>query len=153
MNAPFLQGPLTASEVAREANNGINHLLARARAYAQLDQRVRAHLPSDCAEHCRIACVRDETLVIIADSAAWATRARLLSDQWLAAVRQYWPGSIRQVAFRVHMPGPQPVADNGPRELPDAVRDHLGHCAASQSDPEMAAILKRMASRKTDPKT
>lgn len=126
----------------------LRHLLHRAQAFERLHQLAAAALPEDLARHTRLACVRDETLIIAADSAAWATRARLQGDLWLDTVRQYWPGSIRQLKFRVQPPRPQASTEVRPRQLNPTVCDHLAECAQHQSDPEMAAILLRLAQKR-----
>ena len=126
----------------------LRHLLHRAQAFERLHQLAAADLPEELARHTRLACIRDDTLIIAADSAAWATRARLLGDLWLAAVQQYWPGSIRQLKFRVQQPRLETTVEARPRQLEPEVCDHLQDCARHQSDPEMAAILMRLAQKR-----
>jgi hypothetical protein len=77
----------------------------------------------------------------------------LQSEQWLTAVYKYWPGSIRQLKFRVQTRAPQTTPVKQPRVLSEQVCDHLSQCAENQSDAELAAILQRIAQhrKKSDP--
>lgn len=140
-----LDGGRTTAEWCEQDAGTLNQLLARARAFERLNQIVSQSLPENLAQHSRIACIRDQTLIIQADSAAWGTRVRLQGELWLNAVRQYWPGAITQMKIKVQTKPVKPTKVDKPRVLSDQVCDHLKQCAANQKDQEMAAILQRLA--------
>lgn len=145
----FPSGPIpkanSVNDICAEDAGALRQMLSRAQAFERLNQLASAELPEDLARHTRIACIRDGVLVIAADSAAWGTRARLQSEQWLTAVYKYWPGSIRQLKFRVQTRPPQTTPVKQPRVLSEQVCDHLSQCAENQTDAELAAILQRIA--------
>ena len=138
----------SVTDVCRDDGGTLRHLLARAQAYARLNERIATDIPAELHGHCRVACIRDDTLVIVAESAAWASRARLHSAEWLHAVRKHWPASIRQLKFRVQTPPFGEAAEKVPRQLPATVCDHLARCAETQRDPQMADILRRLAAKR-----
>lgn len=76
----------------------------------------------EVAEHVRIESIRDGELVLLADSTAWATQVRLLTDTVLAQVQQVTgPGNVRSVSVRgpsapSWRAGPRVVKGRGPRD-------------------------------------
>ncbi|MFP5344268.1 MAG: DciA family protein [Gammaproteobacteria bacterium] len=53
---------------------GLAGLLAQARRIGQYDEMVRQLIAEPLKQHCRVATVRGETLVLLADSPVWAAR-------------------------------------------------------------------------------
>lgn len=86
----------TPSDILRRAY-GPGQVLARARAHARLQRQLLPELPPELAAHARVACVRDKTLVMAAESPVWATRLKLYSNELLAAARGAWPGGIQKL--------------------------------------------------------
>lgn len=72
-------------------------LLRAERLFAALDAHLQTVLGENCRTQLRVACVKDETLVLAARSSAWAARARLEAQSALDAARQVWPAPIRDV--------------------------------------------------------
>lgn len=70
--------PITAGLSPRFAN-----LERRAQATMELAERVRAALPAPEKDHVTSASYRAETLVVLADSAAWAARIRYTQQELL----------------------------------------------------------------------
>jgi hypothetical protein len=64
--------------------SGLAALLTRAQFLAGMDQRLRALLPPELAQVCRLANCRDGELVFLASSAPWASKLRLKSRSLLA---------------------------------------------------------------------
>lgn len=58
------------------ADSTLSALLRRARELSSLETLVRSWLPPALAPHVRVAALREGTLVLAVDSAAWATRLR-----------------------------------------------------------------------------
>ncbi|GAB4199616.1 MAG: hypothetical protein Tsb002_35330 [Wenzhouxiangellaceae bacterium] len=149
MPKPDQQHPRSIDDVCGDAGgddaHGFDHLLRQAQAYQRLNRYVLEQIPQPLRDHCQLACIRGETAVIVADNAVWATQARLHSPVWLDAVSKFWPGRIRQLNFRVQSRPQRSAPAARPRQLSGTVRDHLEHCAASERDPEMAAIYQRLA--------
>lgn len=93
------------SELLR-GGHGPEQLLVRARAHARLQRHLQTMLPEDLAAHARVACVREKTLVMAADSPAWATRLRVYNNELLAAARTAWPGEIGKLKVIVAQSDP-----------------------------------------------
>lgn len=70
-------------------------LCATARHYAELDGSLARHLPDAVRGRCRLACVRDGTLIYLAESAVWATKLRLSSRALLAAARSLGVDAVK----------------------------------------------------------
>lgn len=57
-------------------NRNLQYLQARVEYLQKTDLLLRSHLDSSLREHCRIANIRDNILVIFVESSAWAARFR-----------------------------------------------------------------------------
>lgn len=77
----------------------------------QINQTLPNILPKPLAQHCRVVNLREQTVVIYADSAAWATRLRYLIPTVLQAWQQQ-SFDITKIEIRVHLeamaPNPAP---------------------------------------------
>ena len=72
-------------------NNPSSHLarlLASVHLLQELDQIIADKLPANIGDHCKAANIKDNQIVIIADSSAWATRLRYQGPQLLKNLRQ-----------------------------------------------------------------
>lgn len=85
---------------------GLSGLLRQMHSYQALDAQLQQRLPEPMKNHVHVACVRDQTLVLVAESAGWATRARLEADQWLHQLKSLWPTTLTSCQVVV---GPKPV--------------------------------------------
>ncbi len=72
-------------------------LIRAQRLFEALDGAIQPGLSEPLRRHLRVACVDQGTLVLAAQSSAWASRARLEAAAALDAARALWPGPIRQV--------------------------------------------------------
>lgn len=89
-----------AEKSLRDAISGaspLKRLLRAERLFAALDAQIQPHLSELARGQLRVACVQDETLVLAAQSSAWATRARLEAPTALTAAQQLWPAPISKV--------------------------------------------------------
>lgn len=87
------------------AGRDLAQLVERAREAGELDARVRALLPGDLAAHVTGAVQREDTVVILADSAAWASRIRFHAPELLARLGPRFDGAVTRVRVKVR-PGP-----------------------------------------------
>lgn len=101
----------------------------------QLCQAVRSHLPSPLDQHCRVAAVRQTTVVVHADSPAWATRLRYLAPALAASLRDQ-PGYswVRDIKIKVRPAVEPPPASTG-RQTAGTVepRQALQHVPAKRT--------------------
>jgi hypothetical protein len=97
------------------------------------------------------AFVRERTLVVFVESAAWGTRIRFEQTAMLSTVRAaVTTADPQRIRIKVlpprgnPSPMPQPAVR---RSLSTAARHSLHAAANAVADPELAAALRRLASR------
>jgi hypothetical protein len=110
-----------------------------------LDRALRQTLPSPLREQVRFANFRDDRLVFLASSPAWASRLRLQQAQILAAARAIGAnaGSVTVKVAPLPPPDPQPEQS---KPLSAAAALHLKAAANSIQDPELRAMFLELAS-------
>jgi len=83
------------------AGNDLSQLVDRAREAGELASVVRALLPEELGTHVTGAVLRDETVVILADSAAWASRIRFHAPALVAQLAPRYDGAVERVRVKV----------------------------------------------------
>ena len=136
----------------------------------QSNQTLPNILPKPLAQHCRVVNLREQTVVIYADSAVWATRLRYQ----IPTILQAWqaqPFDITKVEIRVHLEAIEPSSapavveslgvnpvvqlppktttkkSRGPYPLTENAADYLRNTANATTHPRLKAVLLRLASR------
>jgi len=95
---PLFGGPLP----------GLEQLATRAAAAESLTATVSRELPAPLGAHVVSAARRDEELVIIVDSAAWAARVRYAGPRLKERLAELGEPVGGKVRVRVRRPGPRP---------------------------------------------
>jgi hypothetical protein len=133
-------GPLSITDVGPVAT-----LAKKAGKLEALDRALRQTLPSPLREQVRFANIRDDRLVFLASSPAWASRLRLQQAQILAAARAIGAnaGSVTVKVAPLPPPDPQPEQS---KPLSIAAALHLKAAAKSIPDPELRALFLELAS-------
>ncbi|MFU8797515.1 MAG: DUF721 domain-containing protein [Gammaproteobacteria bacterium] len=108
---------------------------------------LKKNLPSPLQKHCQVANLRDNCLIIMTDSAAWATQIRFLTPDLLKCLKQtpelY---NLRTLEFYV-----DPAIDNTPpeifikREPLSANNIQLLQRVGNMRDDELGKALRKMA--------
>ncbi|MEQ6343055.1 MAG: DUF721 domain-containing protein [Gammaproteobacteria bacterium] len=123
-------------------------LLARAKRLEQLNHALRSQLPPPLNQHCQVANIRGDTLVLHADSSAWALKLRYSVPVMLAQLqKQPALQHLRGIDIKVR---PASIAA-APAEKPR--RAHMSGDTASLLDsmadaiahPRLQAALHRLA--------
>jgi hypothetical protein len=83
------------------AGNDLSVLLRRAREAGELDARVRALLPDELALHVTGAALHGDTVVVLVDSAAWASRLRFHAPELAERLAPRYDGAIARVRIKV----------------------------------------------------
>jgi hypothetical protein len=83
------------------AGNDLSRLVLRAREAGELDAQVRALLPESLAAHVTGAVLREETVVILVDSAAWASRLRFHATELVQSLGPRYDGAVTAVRVKV----------------------------------------------------
>lgn len=120
-------------------------LARKADALEALDRALRQTLPSPLREQVRFANLRNNRLVFLASSPAWASRLRLMQAQILASASAVG-ACASSVTVKV---APQPPAVTVPEQskpLSPAAAAHLRVAAASSTDPEWRDLFLQLAS-------
>ncbi len=125
----------------------VEALFTSGRRLRRLDARVRALMDPALAPHCRVANLRDQVLVLQADSPAWASRLRFLAPALPGILAPHGIG-VKRVEVRIAPPAADPAPPRRPRRrLSQAAAAHLERAAEGIRDPALAAALRRLARR------
>jgi hypothetical protein len=126
-----------------------SRLVSQARALLGLDGLIQELLPDALKTHCRVLSVRDETLVLAADSPVWAARLKFHSSQLVKQLNRQQTVKLRTVRIRVRPPEKQLVTErrNTPLKLGINSATALRQAADSVSDPDLKSALLRLANR------
>ncbi len=128
------------------AAGGLGDLVARAWRLARATDCLRQGLPSPLGDHGRVAGFEGGTVVVQADSAAWASRLRFMTAEVIAAVS---PVLGRVDRVKVSVASPPPAARPAPRREPPQLGPEpaqtLARAAASVNDPALREALHRLA--------
>lgn len=126
-------------------------LLNRARALLALEAELRELLPEPLNTHCRLLAVRDETLVLAADSPVWASRLRFHAPLLVKQLSRLRTVKLRTVRVRVRPPEATAVPEPGARRTANrcgvAGTAAIQQAAQTVSDPELKTALLRLAGR------
>lgn len=125
-------------------------LLHRARALMALEARIRELLPPPLNDHCRLLAIRDDTLVLAADSPVWASRLRFHGPLLVKQLSR--PRTLKLSTVRVRVRPPEAIATTPDRRRTANRCGAAGTTAIQQaaqtiSDPELKTALLRLAGR------
>lgn len=120
-------------------------LAKRAGVLEALDRALRQTLPSPLREQVRFANLRNDRLVFLASSPAWATRLRLMQTQILAAAHAIGT-SASSVTVKVVPQPPAVIEPERSKPLSATAAAHLQATAASLSDPKLRELFLELAS-------
>lgn len=126
-----------------------SRLVSRARALVGLNALVQELLPETLKAHCRVLSVRDETLVLAADSPVWAARLKFHSSQLVKQLNRQQTVKLRTVRIRVRPPEKLVATErrSKPLKLGSNSATALRQAADSVSDPDLKSALQRLANR------
>lgn len=126
----------------------LSSILRRARYLQALTSELRGQLPAPLRNHCAVAGVSDGTLIVCADSAAWAGKVRFYGPALIAHLKKR-PRlhDLRQVRVKISPPPagqPAPAARTAISEHTAAV---IENCATAVTDIPLQNALLRFARR------
>ncbi len=136
-------------QTARTGSGRSAGLVERARELARLDTAVAAELPADMRPHCQVANLRAGTLVLAADSPAWAARLRFHAPRLLRRLRARGLKAQRvRVLIQAPIPARRETPVPPPRRLSAEAARLIHQQAEAIADPDLAAALRRLARRR-----
>ncbi len=122
-----------------------NSLIERAMQLHALDRQLRQSLSEPLASHVRLGNLRQNRLVFLADTSAWASRLRLHSSLLLEVARAAG-APVTEIAVKVATMRPVPPDAAPPARLSQAARETLLAAAAATTDEDLKSRLLRLAS-------
>lgn len=122
-------------------------LVERARELHAIATAVNTVMSPAIAAECSVANVRGQRLVMLVRSSTAAARVRLLAPTLLDAARRASGLALEQLTVKVVPAETVPTAKPAiASSLSAAAAEHLSSAAAATADPEMRALLLRLAS-------
>ena len=120
-------------------------LARKAGALEALDRALRQTLPSPLREQVRFANLRNDRLVFLASSPAWASRLRLMQTQILASAHAIGT-CASSVTVKVAPQPPVATAPDRSKPLSPTAARHLKAAAALFTDPKWRVLFLELAS-------
>lgn len=123
-------------------------LLARAKRLEQLDHALRNQLPPPLNQHCQLANIRGDTLVLHADSSAWALKLRYSVPVMLAQLqKQPALQHLRGIDIKVRPASMAATPPEKPRRarMSEDTANLLDSMADGIAHPKLQAALHRLA--------
>lgn len=115
-----------------------------------MSQRIVPLLPTPLREHVGFAGLRNDRLLLLVESPAWATRARMDQAHILAAVHSLGLAAS-SVTARV-APFPAPSGDSAPvRPLSPRTAQTIRDAASAIADPDLRALFLELAAVAENP--
>lgn len=141
---------MTIQQFLNEDNKTLGALFKRLHQLKIWNEALRESLGPDAivANHCQIVNLKDNQLIIIADSPLWLTRIRFFIPMLLPKLRTY-PDlqNIKAMCCKVH-PAYQPHskrARRAPPKLSAQTKSKINDIANQLKDPKLNAALKKLA--------
>lgn len=119
-------------------------LAAKARDVDRLSQRIVPVLPKPLREHVGFAGLRNDRVLLLVDSPAWATRARMEQARILAAVHSLGLAASSVAAKVAPLPAPPGGSTATPPLTPRAARS-IRAAASAIADPDLRALFLELA--------
>jgi hypothetical protein len=126
------QSVKTAHSVGHVLSNSdasLGKLLRHARHLARLEDLLRTLIEPELADRFQVAAARENRLLLITPTAAWATRIRMMAPQLIESLRSSGAQGIEFIDIRVAPLSLEPVVSRIRRPLTPAAAQALEHMA------------------------
>lgn len=144
--------PKSVGEVLRGSTTGLGNLLQQARRLQKLEQEFKSLLDPAMADNVSVAAEHGQILVIVASSAALATRLRMDSKSLVSALNARGVKNISTLQVKT---APAAQSRENPqrkqRQLPEVARQSLKRFAEDIGDMQMKSSLDRHGRDKKGP--
>lgn len=128
-----------------EGTSDVARVLRRAGQLNRLSQAVQARLPAALAPHVRVANARGDRIVMIAASAAWATRLRYHPTAFLRGLYSPEGQALKRVEVKVRPLGRESLPRRQPNRPSPGAAKAMAAIAADIEDEELSQALLRLA--------
>lgn len=140
----------SVDKVLQEADSELAILVTRSRQLRGLTEKFRALLEPDLAPHCYIGNIDKDRLIILVDSAAWASKFRFYSQSILPALHSLHPSfcNVTDIQTKIlnQVFEPAPIPYKPPVLSPENAKG-LRTLADSVDDSNLQEALTRLAER------
>ena len=126
-----------------------SRLVSQARTLMTLEALLQELLPEPLNVHCRLLAIREETLMLAADSPVWAARLRFHAPQLVKQLCHTQTVKLRTVQVRVRPPERNVPTEHRKTTMQCSKESKaaLQQVAQSISDPGLKTALLRLANR------
>ena len=126
-----------------------SRLVSQARTLMSLEALLQELLPEPLNVHCRLLAIREETLMLAADSPVWAARLRFHAPQLVKQLCHTQTVKLRTVQVRVRPPERNVPTEHRKTTMQCSKESKaaLQQVAQSISDPGLKTALLRLANR------
>lgn len=126
-----------------------SRLIQRARLLQSLTHSVRSRLAPVVAEHCWVAGIQNNTLIILTDSSSWAVSIRYQQHELLKLLNSEYRPELEQTLKRlkikvITLPNGRKKTISKPRLSQSSAR-LIASAADAIRDPGLSVALKRLA--------
>ena len=146
-----MNSPRQLYKFLSQKKGDIADLITQAKTRQKLSKSLNNLLDPALVTHVNLANIRAQTLVLITDSAAWASRARYFSPLLLQKLQNnsHIFGDINKIEIQVQPAEQKKVSEPSlPRHISDSAAECLMATADSIENAELKAALNRLAGRK-----
>ncbi|HEB55534.1 MAG TPA: DUF721 domain-containing protein [Gammaproteobacteria bacterium] len=146
-----MNSPRQLYKFLSQKKGDIADLITQAKTRQKLSKSLDNLLDPALVTHVNLANIRAQTLILITDSAAWASRARYFSPLLLQKLQNnsHIFGDINKIEIQVQPAEQKKVSEPSlPRHISDSAAECLTTTADSIENAELKAALNRLASRK-----
>ena len=136
--------------ILSRSGDGLQPLMERAHYLQGLTQRLRAVVDNDLAQHITVANLRENTVIITADSPVWLARVRYLAPILLQQIqRDKELETIQKIQFKVQPldDARQPFTPTRHASLSARSSDIISSAASGIHHPDLSAALNRLSQR------
>ena len=114
------------SDIVATRGSSLERVLRHAEWLMQLQELLSASVEPALANRFQVANVRQNRLILLAPSAAWATRLRMQAAHLLETLHQRGFGDLREIEVRVAPLVEQPASGRAEKPLSEAAEEALG---------------------------
>lgn len=129
--------------------DGLGRLVSHARRLSQATRALGECLPPPFAAHCVVANIEGDTVVVLADGPAWASKARFLAPSIARTLAAFLDRSTPPRVAVIVRPAPPPTAalpSRTPRMSTESAA-RLSEAARATAEGPLRAALERLAAR------
>jgi len=123
------QSAVHLTEILSNPDSSLGGVLKRAGMLLQLQQLLAGSFDPALATRFQVANIRENRLILLVPTAAWATRLRMQAPQLLQILHQAGFTKLREIETRVAPLVGQPPAAHKAKSLSKAAKQALGHMA------------------------